>query len=125
MLNFTAMNVDLPSSWVKFQPHLCESCAAYCCTMPVEINFQDLIRLELATEGESPKRVAERLKKMKIVKNYRAATGLFQLEQKSDRGCVFLDKERKCAVYEKRPDVCRKFPTIGPRPGFCPYGRKN
>jgi len=94
--------------------------------MPVEVSFSDLVRLGVADALEKPKQAAVRLIRARIVKTYRAGTGLFQLEQKSDRSCVFLDENRKCSAYENRPDVCRRFPQIGPRPGFCPYGqRKN
>lgn len=91
--------------------------------MPVEVNADDLIRLGLTTEDEvrsSLKKVAKRLMKEKIVKTYRAGTGLFMLEQRQNRDCIFLDERRLCTVYEKRPDVCRSFPTVGPRPGYCP-----
>jgi Fe-S-cluster containining protein len=59
------------------------------------------------------------------VRSYHPPTGLFVLEQRHGRDCVFLHPEtRRCTVYEKRPEVCRNFPKIGPRPGYCP-GRKN
>jgi Fe-S-cluster containining protein len=55
------------------------------------------------------------------VRSYHPPTGLFILEQRYGRDCVFLDtKTRRCTVYEKRPEVCRRFPKIGPRPGYCP-----
>ena len=118
------MDIDRPSTWKKFHQNLCQGCWAGCCMMPVEIKLSDLVRMELAMEGESPKEVAKRLQKQKIIKNYRAATGLFMLEQVRERDCLFLGKkDRLCTIYEKRPEVCRKFPEIGPRPGFCPAAR--
>lgn len=93
--------------------------------MPVEIRAEDLIRLGLATEDElqrSPKKVAKNLMKSGEVATYREGTGLFQLSQQANDDCVFLDsRTRLCRVYEKRPDVCRQFPSVGPRPGFCPH----
>lgn len=112
---------DNPKSWVKFKSNLCENCRSLCCTMPVEIKIQDLIRLELAHEGENPKQVFSRLKKAGFIHSYRAKTGLFRLTQKSNDDCVFLNSNRKCSVYEKRPEVCRLFPEkMGLRLGFCP-----
>lgn len=93
--------------------------------MPVEVRVEDLVRLGLLSEDEalgSLKKVARRLQAEGIVRNYRTATGLFLLEQKNGRDCVFLGADRKCTVYERRPGVCRGFPLVlGPRVGFCPY----
>lgn len=92
--------------------------------MPVEVKLSDLIRLGVTTEDEaqgSIKKLAKRLLRQGIVSSYRHGTELFMLTQKQGRDCYFLDsKTRLCTAYEKRPDVCRKFPEIGPRPGFCP-----
>ena len=92
--------------------------------MPVEVKAADLVRLGLAFEDElldSPKKVFTRLSRHGIVRSYRASTELFMLVQKSNDDCVFLDSQtRLCTVYDKRPDVCRSFPNIGLRPGYCP-----
>lgn len=95
--------------------------------MPVEVKLEDLVRLGLVGEDEaqgSLKKVAKRLIREGLVVSYRAGTDLFMLTQKANRDCVFLDSEtRRCTVYERRPGVCREFPRIGPRPGFCPCSR--
>lgn len=92
--------------------------------MPVEVKASDLIRLGVVTEDEierSMKKAAKRLKAEGVISSYRQGTDLFMLTQKANRDCYFMDtKTRLCTVYEKRPDVCRQFPSIGPRPGFCP-----
>jgi Fe-S-cluster containining protein len=92
--------------------------------MPVEVVMDDLLRLGLVHEDElsgSIKKIAKRLSKDKIISSYREGTGLFMLKQKANSDCHFLDsKTRLCTVYDKRPGVCRKFPEIGPRPGYCP-----
>jgi Fe-S-cluster containining protein len=96
--------------------------------MPVEIKAKDLIRLGLADVDEvsiSPKKLAKRLIKEGIVSSYREGTGNFMITQKANDDCYFLDTEtRLCTVYDKRPDTCREFPSIGPRPGYCPSTRK-
>lgn len=92
--------------------------------MPVEIRASDLIRLGLASEDEvmgSIKKLAKRLIKDGIIQSYRQGTEFFMLSQKANRDCLFLDTTtRLCTVYDKRPDTCREFPSIGPRPGYCP-----
>ncbi|KYG66108.1 Fe-S-oxidoreductase [Bdellovibrio bacteriovorus] len=117
-------DVDRPSTWRPYKNGLCQGCSGSCCTMPVEIRLSDLIRLGVVTEDEaagSVKKVAKRLTREGIITSYRQGTELFMLTQKANRDCLYLDsKTRLCTVYEKRPDTCRQFPAIGPRPGFCP-----
>ena len=112
-----------PSTWVRYKKTLCEGCWSGCCTLPVEVSASDLIRLELISEEEaavSLKAVAKRLTKERIIQAFNAKSQLFVLEQRYGRDCIFLDRNRLCTVYEKRPEVCRQFPSIGPRPGWCP-----
>ncbi len=95
--------------------------------MPVEVRAEDLARLKLADsdEMESPKKLATRLIKEGVVSQYREKTGLFTITAKSNGDCYFLDNNRLCTVYEKRPDVCRKFPTeMSRRLTYCPYIKK-
>ncbi|MGZ3686732.1 MAG: YkgJ family cysteine cluster protein [Bdellovibrionota bacterium] len=117
-----------PSTWTKYRKGLCDGCWAGCCTLPVEVSAVDLMRLELITEdeaAESLKKVAKRLLKEGIIQAFSAKSQLFVLEQRHGRDCIFLGaKDRLCTVYEKRPEVCRRFPTIGPRPGWCPSAKK-
>jgi Fe-S-cluster containining protein len=120
---------DRPSTWKKYFSGMCRGCLAGCCTMPVEVTGEDLVNLGLTTADElasSPKKVAKQLAQQKLVKNYRDSSGRFMLTQKSNDDCVFLDeKTRLCTVYDRRPQVCREFPKIGPRPGYCPNKPKN
>lgn len=128
MIPFTAKtDPQRPSTWIKYRQGMCEGCWAGCCTLPVEVSVQDLIRLEWTTEEEaavSLKKLARRLLKEGKIQAFQAKSQLFVLEQRGGRDCLFLDKDRLCTVYEKRPEVCRKFPKIGPRPLYCPRSPK-
>jgi uncharacterized protein len=118
---------DRPSTWKKYRAGLCEGCWAACCTLPVEVTASDLLRLGVVAPDEvqgSLKKVARRLISERVVRSFRAATGLFILDHSPSGECVFLGKDRRCTVYDRRPDVCRRFPEIGPRPGHCP-AKKN
>lgn len=118
---------DKPWTWIKYREGLCTACQGNCCTMPVEVHFEDLCRLEVAAadEAESLKKLAKRLVREGIITSYREATGLFMLVQRPNGDCLYLDPAtRLCTVYEKRPGVCREFPRIGPRPGYCPSTKK-
>ena len=95
--------------------------------MPVEVHAEDLVRLELTDQDEverSPKKLAKRLMKEGVIISFRESTGLFTLSSRPNGDCLYLhEKTRLCTKYEKRPGVCRKFPEVGPRPGFCPCQR--
>lgn len=122
------VEIGKPRTWVPFKKNMCETCWAGCChSMPVEVSIPDLIRLELISEEEasgSLKKVAARLKKQGYIRTFRAKTMIFVLEQKSSGDCIFLNEKRQCTVYETRPEICRLFPKIGPKPGHCPYQKK-
>lgn len=121
-------DIDRPSTWKVYKAGMCENCFGGCCTMPVEVKAADLVRLGIATEDEiigSLKKLARKLQREGYVSSFRQGTDLFMLAQQANRDCIFLNsKTRLCTVYDKRPEVCRLFPQIGPRPGFCPGYRK-
>lgn len=122
------IDIDRPSTWKQYKSGMCDGCFGGCCTMPVEVKLSDLIRLGVTSEDEaasSIKKLAKRLYKEGIISSYRQGTELFILTQRQGRDCLYLHPQtRLCTVYEKRPEVCRQFPSIGPRPGYCP-GFKN
>lgn len=119
---------DKPWTWIKYKEGMCSGCWGSCCTMPVEVGAADLVRLGIASTDEveiSRKKVAKKLIKKGVVSSYREATDLYMLVQRSNGDCYYLDsKTRLCTVYELRPGVCREFPGVGPRPGFCPQRKK-
>jgi Fe-S-cluster containining protein len=87
------------------------------------MSVHDLIRLGHATEDEasaSLARLGRRLLDEGVIQSYRAASQIFVLAQKPSRDCIYLGADRLCTVYDRRPEVCRRFPKIGPKPGSCP-----
>jgi len=121
-------DLDKLSNWTRFRPSLCRGCWAGCCRLPVEVTAADLIRLGLLSEDEasgSLKKAARRLISAGKVRYFRVSTGIFTLTQTPGGDCIYLGtQDRLCTVYERRPQVCRRFPEIGPRPGHCPAGTK-
>jgi len=96
--------------------------------MPVEVKLPDLVRLGLVdpfeAEHEEPKQIAKRLIKMKKIEHFNFKNCIFTLNRKSNGDCHYLDTTtRRCTVYENRPSTCKLHPQVGPKPGFCPYGR--
>lgn len=123
-------HAQIPSTWIKYKRELCSNCLAGCCTLPLEVNLADLIRLDWVTQEEamlySPKQIASKLLDEKKIQTFSSKTGVFVVAQRANDDCILLNAStRLCTVYEKRPTVCREFPKIGPRPGFCPGIKKN
>ena len=112
-----------PSSWKKFTKNSCASCIATCCTMPLEVRWEDLVALDFIAEtdlAQPIRTLVSRLKKENVITAYRKESGLFAMKQTSEGKCRFL-VGNKCGVYKKRPLVCRAFPReMGWRHGFCP-----
>ena len=104
------VDVDRLDSWSKYKPGMCDSCAANCCTMPLEVQLPDLVRLV----------------KMRLIDHYNPKHNIFTMARRASGDCNFLDaKSRRCTVYDKRPETCRLHPKKGPKPGFCAYGHKD
>ena len=124
-----SLNLDDLDTWVPFEKKACATCWAACCTLPVEVGAQDLVRLGLITEDEALYRLEEveqRLWKRRLIQSFDPREQIFTLAQVSGRDCIYLDFEtRRCTVYDKRPDTCRNFPKIGPKPGYCPYSLRH
>lgn len=120
--------VGLPETWVPYRASLCRGCWAGCCTMPVQVTSEELFHMGFlaAHEVNGPlKRIANRLIKQGILRSYNARTRLFRLQQVNGNDCVFLDANRLCKIYDRRPSICREFPRNSVRPGFCPAIRKS
>jgi Fe-S-cluster containining protein len=125
--HISIVNVDNCDTWTRYRNGLCNTCAANCCTMPVEVKLPDLVRLELVdpfeAEHEEPKQIAKRLQKMGVIEHFNFKNSIFTLSRRANGDCQNLDvKTRRCNVYDKRPNTCRLHPQVGPRPGYCPYG---
>lgn len=116
-----------PSTWRSYRKNLCDDCHGDCCRLPVEVHLNELESMGLAYENEVEldlKNLLKRLKKDGIYKLYDQKSGMLTLSQKSDDSCLYLDKNSRCSIYERRPQTCRNFPKIGPRSNFCPYNKK-
>lgn len=122
------VDIDDTSTWPRYKSGMCNDCVANCCRMPVEATMDDLIRMEVVTPfeaGEKMRRVVRKLKKEGIIEGYNPSRVMFTLARRPNSDCIFLDPQsRRCTIYEKRPDICRNHPQIGPRPNHCPYQQK-
>lgn len=120
-------DINNTATWVKYSKKLCGSCTASCCSLPVEVKVEDLVRMELADafeKDDDPKYIAKRLIKQRIVDHYHSKSRTFTLSRMANGDCLYLDqKKRNCTIYPQRPDTCRNHPQIGPKSGFCPYNR--
>lgn len=121
------VDVERVETWRRYRAGLCDDCAANCCTMPVEVRLEDLVRLgwvdPFEAEHEDPRQIARRLGRSGQVEHYSAKSERFTLARRANGDCHLLDAtSRRCTVYAQRPDTCRKHPQVGPRPGHCPWG---
>lgn len=121
-------DIDNTATWVKYTRKLCDQCSAVCCSLPVEVRVDDLIRMELADrfeQEEDPKILARRLQKQRLIDHFHYKTHIFTLARRADGSCIFLDEvTRRCTIYAKRPETCRNHPQIGPRSGYCAFREK-
>lgn len=90
--------------------------------------MDDLIRMGVVDEfaAEEPlKRIANGLKKAGVIEHYNPSRAIFTLARRANLDCIYLDgQRRRCTIYAVRPEICRKHPQIGPKPGYCPYEEK-
>lgn len=127
---FPLVDVDRLDTWTRWRAGLCASCTANCCTMPLEVQLSDLVRLGLVdafeAEHEEARLIARRLTKARLIDNYHHKSGLFTLARRANGDCQYLHPEsRLCTVYEQRPETCRLHPQKkSPKPGWCAYGPK-
>ncbi|MBU1564162.1 MAG: YkgJ family cysteine cluster protein [Proteobacteria bacterium] len=130
MLHLPKQNADLENTrtWAKYSSKLCGHCVASCCSLPVEVKTEDLVRMQLIEEfslQEDPKYIARRLIKERLVDHFHARTATFTLARRANGDCIYLDcSTRRCIIYFSRPDTCRNHPGIGPRSGYCAFKKK-
>ncbi|WP_022955167.1 YkgJ family cysteine cluster protein [Perlucidibaca piscinae] len=120
-----AADLDRLETWVRYRNGLCGDCRATCCTMPVEVRLDDLVRLGVVDEferGEPIRLIARRLEKARIVDHFNHKQEVFTLARRASGDCLYLHAQtRRCTVYERRPTTCRQHPQIAPRPGHCAW----
>lgn len=126
----TLADIDRLDTWTRHRAGLCASCNANCCTMPLEVQLSDLVRLGLVEAFEADnvesRLIARRLAKARLIDHFNAKNQLFTLARRASGDCQFLDADtRRCTVYERRPETCRLHPQQkSPRPGWCAYGAR-
>lgn len=124
-LDTRSVDIDDLSTWTRYKKKLCMQCRGTCCSLPVEVQPEDLVRIGLIDAfelQENMKRIYKRLCKNGFVEHFHAKTNTFTLTRLANGDCLYLDaKTRRCTIYEKRPDTCRNHPQIGPRSGYCAF----
>ena len=119
------VDVDRLDSWSKYKPGMCDSCAANCCTMPLEVQLPDLVRLELVDPFEvdnvEPKLIAKRLMKMRLIDHYNPKHNIFTMARRASGTAISWMPSRGAARYTTsgpKPVACT--PRRGPSPAFAP-----
>ncbi len=121
-------DIDNTSTWAKYSKKLCDHCGGTCCSLPVEVKAEDLIRMGLMDEFElieELKYVARRLQKKHLIDHFHSKSQTFTLARMANGDCIYLDsRTRRCTIYSQRPETCRNHPQIGPRSGYCAFRKK-
>lgn len=122
-------DIDRLETWHKYRNGLCDTCKGSCCSLPVEVRIDDLIRMQLVDEferEEPSKNIAKRLQKAGVIEHFNHKSEVFTLSRRSNGDCMYLhQKTRRCTIYLLRPDTCRNHPQIGPRAGYCAWIAKD
>jgi hypothetical protein len=103
----------------------CNKCPGYCCSYPlIEVSRADVARLARHFDIDHAT-AEERFTKYDAGEKARGLR--HQKDEFFGQVCRFFDaKERRCSVYEARPDTCRGYPyskTCGYY-GFLKFERK-
>jgi Fe-S-cluster containining protein len=121
----TVVDLGRPSTWTEYREGACVGCRALCCSLPVVVTPDDLVRLGVLPQArvmDSPKRVGKDLLAAGIVSEVTVWERTFLLAKTPGGPCIYLGEDRRCTVYDRRPSACRDFPSVGPKPGSCPQG---
>jgi hypothetical protein len=78
----------------------CSECAACCYSNNVMLNTDDIARFERAGRPELAKMPYARRKNGKLA-----------LRLAPDGGCLQLRLDKRCNIYDIRPEMCRSFPV--------------
>ena len=120
--------LDNLNRWTAYKKDLCNTCEGLCCYMPVELETSDLIRMNILTDFHLELSLKEQTRdalKHPSVARYTPSSMKYTLKQKPNGTCYYLDDNKRCTIYEMRPNTCRNHPKVGPRPNFCAYLKKD
>jgi uncharacterized protein len=82
----------------------CETCGECCIKYIVKLSKQDIEKIKKLGYSEFFER-DEHISSFVLKKN--------------DNGCVFLDKDSSCKIYNDRPSVCKMYPFMGEDVSSC------
>ena len=110
------VDVDRLDTWTRYRAGLCDTCAANCCTMPLEVQLPDLVRLELVdpfeAEHEELRHIAKRLLKARLI------------DQRIWGNSSLRHGPAGTAIFWTRRPGCARCMTSGPRRAGCTHKRR-
>lgn len=89
--------IDL-DDFTPINKELCSQCGAECCDVSTPFSLEDIKQIK--------KKHKKLLRGVKLVKSKADA---YTLHKRGNTQCVFLSEDKRCKVYEDRPQICRDF----------------
>ena len=104
----------------EMKPTCRNGCASCCFDNPHGVSGAELHYINRLIEQDSRyegirSKVALRRKEFELVAAQSSADPVQIRWKRQKRSCVFLDEEKRCGIYERRPVACRMFFSLTPR----------
>lgn len=90
-------HIDYPD-FTPIDKSLCGQCGSECCDSSTPFTKEDIASIK--------KDYRKLLRGVEFIPD---GNGVFTLRKRSNEQCVFLDQNKRCRIYDIRPQICRDF----------------
>lgn len=89
--------IDYPD-FMPIDKSFCGQCGSECCDSSTPFTKEDLANIKKTNR-----------KLLRGVELIPSGNSAFTLRKRSNEQCVFLDENKRCKIYDIRPQICRDF----------------
>ena len=97
ILSDIKFHIDYPD-FTPINPSLCRQCGSECCDITTPFTASDIKIIKTKYR-----------KALRGVKMVHSVGDAYMLEKRGNSQCVFLGDDKRCSIYEVRPEICRDF----------------
>jgi len=90
----------------------CEECRAFCAAICCRGYTYIALTEEEANSGLYAYREASDTCECETCRKMRESAVRYAIAEVPDGSCIYLDGNRNCSIYEKRPEACRKYSCV-------------